>query len=202
MIIKVGLRLLPKLSELDFVKLKDLGFQIFVDAKLHDIPTQVAEAVECWADLGADYLTVHLSGGSRMLKMAHEVAKKKKITLLGVSVLTSLHTEDLKEMGLNSDLPTQVHTLIQLGTACGLNAFVCSAEEVSMLRKSFPQATFVCPGIHLDDSNPSPDQRRSVSLSNALTMGIDMPVIGRAIFKSANPRELSKSILERMNAVS
>lgn len=197
-VVKVGLRLLPYLSPEDFKFIKTKGFKLFIDAKLHDIPSQVSDSVKTWSDLGADYLTLHLSGGRQMLTEAQSVASSTQTSLLGVSVLTSLAEKDLKELSIPFTVVKQVEALLRLGHDCGLRHFVCSAMEQKTLKNIFPDIHFVCPGIHLDHANASADQQRSVPLSEALSEEIFMPVIGRAVFSNPDPKSVCLSILKQM----
>ncbi len=194
LVFKIGLKMLPRLELSDWKTFA--GKKIFVDAKLHDIPTQVADAVTAYGDLGASYITVHLSGGKKMLQEAQKSAEKYKITLLGVSALTSLSDTDLKEIGL-SDSTTTVERLITLGLDSGLNSFVMSPHELP-LKKKYPQIYCVTPGLSLEEGKAAPDQARSSTLKEALAMGADMPVIARAIVQAPNAKNAALQALQML----
>lgn len=196
LVYKVGLKIFPRLELSDWKKFS--GKKLFIDAKLHDIPTQVADAVAAYGDLGATYLTVHLSGGPKMLEEAQKKAQSYKITLLGVSALTSLSDADLREIGFNDGSQHTVERLVKLGLKSGLNSFVMSPWEL-ILKEKHPNIFCVTPGISLEGHKSAPDQMRTASLKEALSMGSDMPVIGRAIVNSPNPKNAAQSALEMLN---
>ena len=206
-VLKLGLRLVPLLGAQDFVELKSRGFELFVDVKLHDIPTQVASSVKTWADLGADYLTLHCCGGREMLKAAVEEAQRSSIRLLGVSVLTSQDDTDLKELGIARSVSEQVLHLARLSWAQGLKGFVCSAQELSLLKAEWPDV-FVCtPGLVLDTEDAGSasaygDQKRSLSYVEALERGSDLLVMGRSIWKSADPQKTLREVMKRIKDLS
>jgi orotidine-5'-phosphate decarboxylase len=100
-VMKIGLRLLPQFTQQDWAELVKKKVAFFIDAKLHDIPTQVEASVKTWAEWGASFLTLHLSGGPKMIESAVRAAENHPLKLLGVSVLTSLSENDLKTMGFN-----------------------------------------------------------------------------------------------------
>lgn len=202
LVLKIGLTSLPFLKREDFLELKRQGFSLFVDAKLHDIPSQVAGAVKSWSELGADFLTLHTSGGTQMMREAQVVAKAQgSIRLLGVSMLTSLGQSDLAELGFAAPhVPEQVEKLVGLGLHAGLDSFVCSAQEVDLLREKFPSQSlfFCCPGISLDHQAAAADQKRVVTLSQALAKNISLLVMGRAILQSPQPAQTAREILARL----
>src|SRR5262245_54106104 len=109
------------------------GGRIFLDLKLHDIPNTVAHAVASANSLGVEMLTLHLSGGRRMIEAASEAASPD-LLLLGVTVLTSSDQETLRETGINAGLEEQVVRLAKLGASCGIGGLVASARELVPLR--------------------------------------------------------------------
>lgn len=205
-ILKIGLRNLPQLEKGDLARLKDKGFQIFIDTKLHDIPTQVGASVTTWADLGADYLTLHLSGGRRMLEAAVDAQQKSgtKLELFGVSVLTSMSTQDIAELGISVEPAEQVRRLVSLGLDSGMRSFVCSAQEVvdlrSVAQKKSKEIRFVCPGLVMAGEAAPSDQKRVVTIEDAAQLKVDYPVIGRSILKDPDPRAKTEKILALMGA--
>jgi orotidine-5'-phosphate decarboxylase len=197
-VFKIGLRTLPQMESPDWRLFKDK--EIFVDAKLHDIPSQVGDAVKSYADMGAHYLTVHLSGGRKMLEAALKAAQGYPLQLLGVSALTSLSNEDIKEIGFQWEITQLVQQLVNLGVSAGFDAFVMSAQELKSIKGEHPEIFCVTPGITLENNNghsaPAPDQSRTCTLRAALELGSDMPVIGRAIIHAPNPKISAQSALE------
>ena len=108
---------------------------IFADLKLHDIPNTCASAVKALRDLKVDYLTIHISSGLEALKTAKKVAGKTK--LIGVTILTSLDNKALKEIGFNKDVNKLVLHQARLANKAKLDAIVCSAQELKIIRKIF-----------------------------------------------------------------
>lgn len=196
LVFKIGLKIFPRLELSDWKAFSNK--KLFVDAKLHDIPSQVADAVSAYGDLGAKYLTVHFSGGRKMLEEAQKKAESYKLTLLGVSALTSLSDADLREIGFNDGSNPTVERLIALGLSAGLNSFVMSPWELG-LKSKYPQINCVTPGISLEAGKAAPDQSRTASLKEALSMGSNMPVIGRAIVEHPHPKNAASMALQMLN---
>jgi len=186
-ILKLGLRLVPHLTKDDIRYLKAIGFRIFVDVKLHDIPSQVESAVRTWSKCGADFVTIHACGGREMIRQALLASQGSGLRVLGVSVLTSLDAADLSDIGVSRDVSSQVVALAGLGRSEGLNSFVCSAQEISLLKEKFPDIYLVTPGLHLDENARAVDQKRGLHYREALERGSDMLVIGRAIWQAPDP---------------
>lgn len=173
------------------------GFSIFLDLKFHDIPNTVAKAVTAAAKLGVDVVNVHASGGSRMMKSAAEALKDSDAQplLIGVTVLTSMDDDDLKELGISKTINEQVEYLASLAKSSGLQGVVCSAQEAKMLKaacgKDFKLMT---PGIRPEGSNKD-DQRRTMTPPEAVSAGVDYMVIGRPITQSPDPAKAVDDIL-------
>ncbi len=203
LVLKLGLRVLPELSASDIAQLQKQNFQIFIDAKLHDIPTQVASSVANWAGKGVDYLTLHLGGGRKMLSESVHAAKGSKLTLLGVSVLTSLHPTDLKELGIEQSVENQVKQLVSLGLDCGMAGFVLSVNELQIVKElSSKLVTWCTPGLSLSGQKTSTqDQARVFTVEQAIERGSKLLVVGRAIMESEDPRKTAEMILNRLSAV-
>ncbi len=202
-VLKIGLRTLPFLTPDDFATLKKQGYSLFIDAKLHDIPTQVEAAVRSWSAMGADFLTIHAGGGAKMISDSVRAATSKT-RILGVSVLTSLGQDDLSDLGFAANnVESQVQKFVGLGIKSGLKSFVCSVQEVAKLRTTFPteELFFCCPGVVRDGELASADQKRSVSLSEALKLKISLIVIGRSVFKSTDPLKSTREILSQMGSL-
>lgn len=202
-VLKLGLRLLPELSRADFTTLRgEMGFKLFIDMKLHDIPSQVEGAVARWSSMGADYLTVHLSGGAAMLKGAVKAAGSST-EILGVSVLTSLNDKDLGEIGFQSQSRDQVARLVKLGLDSGVRSFVCSALEsraVHELAQGVGPVRTVCPGLRMDGETAAADQSRTATLTEAIQANVRMFVMGRTVLAASNPRAKVEEIVKRLAA--
>ena len=196
--LKVGSQLFtyggPKIIE----KLNDLGFDIFLDLKFHDIPNTVRNAVEASIELGIWMLNVHSLGGQEMLKAASEVIREasSKTILLGVTILTSLDTQSLKKVGLESKLEDQVLLLSKLCEREGLDGVVCSSNELPLLRQKLSDDfLLVTPGIRSNHVEKG-DQKRTSSASKAIERGANYVVIGREITLSKNPMKKISQLLE------
>jgi orotidine-5'-phosphate decarboxylase len=198
--LKIGLELyaLSGVSLID--EFKNLGFNIFLDLKLHDIPTTVERALRVLAGAGADMINVHCLGGYEMMARAADVCHEKGTTLIGVTVLTSMNQQQLESIGVPRNVDDQVSCLAHLACRAGLDGIVASAQEVPMLRKQFDQKDFllVTPGIRPVGS-AAHDQARVLTPKAALEAGSSYLVIGRPITKSEEPlrvlRELFPAVI-------
>ena len=196
--VKVGSQLFTADGPMIIDKLNELGFDIFLDLKFHDIPNTVKKAVEVAIKMGVWMLNVHSLGGKEMLRAACEVVEKASIKplLVGVTVLTSLNDKSLKEVGLGLNTEDQVLLLAELCQTEGLNGVVCSANELSVLRKHLEEDfLLVTPGIR-SSGQESDDQKRISTASEAISNGADYIVIGREISNAIDPSEKIRQILE------
>lgn len=194
---KVGLQLYTAEGP-DLVReLIDHGAKVFLDLKLHDIPNTVARAVEAANSLGVKMLTIHLSGGSAMVRAA-ATACSSETMLLGVTLLTSLNQHSLGEIGMNDKIDNQVARLARLGVAAGVNGLVASPLETRALRELFPQnISIVTPGVRPDWSDAG-DQQRTMTPREALEAGADYLVIGRPITAHLKPADALAGILQEL----
>ena len=175
------------------------GAKVWLDLKLHDIPNTVAKAVESASTLGVQMLTIHLSGGSEMIRAAVN-AKKGNMSILGVTVLTSSTEETLREVGIFGKVDDQVLRLAKLGAENGIDGIVASAHEIKVLRAEFgDKIKIVVPGIRPSWSDAG-DQKRTMTPREAIDAGADYLVIGRPITAHKNPREAVKKILEELGS--
>ena len=196
--VKVGSQLFTADGPIIIEKLNELGFDIFLDLKFHDIPNTVKKAVEAVIKMGVWMLNVHSLGGKEMLRAAYEVVEKVSIKplLVGVTVLTSLNDKSLKEVGLGLNTEDQVLLLAELCQTEGLNGVVCSANELSVLRKHLEEDfLLVTPGIR-SSGQESDDQKRISTASEAISNGADYIVIGREISNEIDPSKKIRQILE------
>lgn len=172
------------------------GFGVFLDLKFHDIPNTVAGACKAAAGMGVWMINVHASGGRRMMEAAREAleAFEHRPLLIGVTILTSLGDEDLKEIGFQGTAAENVERLAALAATAGLDGVVCSAQEATRLRAAH-EARFrlVTPGIRLEDTQQD-DQRRVMTPAAAIKAGADYLVIGRPVTQAADPCEVLDSI--------
>ena len=151
---------------------------IFADLKLHDIPNTCASAVKAIKDLKINYLTIHISSGLEALKATKKVSGK--IKLIGVTILTSLDNKALKDIGFNKDVKKLVLHQARMANKAKLDAIVCSAHEVKLVKKVFKKE-IITPGIRFNSK--SNDQKRVVTPKQAYKNGSDWLVMGRPITK-------------------
>ncbi len=149
---------------------------IFVDLKLHDIPNTCASTVKAIKDLKINYLTIHISSGLEALKATKKVSGK--IKLIGVTILTSLDNKALKDIGFNKDVKKLVLHQARMANKAKLDAIVCSAQEVKLVKKVFKKE-IITPGIRFNSK--SNDQKRVVTPKQAYKNGSDWLVMGRPI---------------------
>ena len=170
------------------------GSKVWLDLKLHDIPNTVAKAVESASHLGVQMLTIHLSGGSEMIRAAIG-ARTNDIMILGVTVLTSATEQTLREIGIIDKLDDQVLRLARLGVEAGIDGVVASSHELKKLRTEFgDKIKIVVPGVRPSWSEAG-DQKRVMSPREAIEAGADYLVIGRPIIAHTHPREAVARIL-------
>ncbi len=173
------------------------GAKVFLDLKLHDIPNTVAKAVESASTLGAQMLTIHLSGGGEMIRAATK-AKKGQMSILGVTVLTSSTEATLREIGISDTVDDQVLRLARLGVENGIDGVVASPHEIKPLREKFgDKIKIVVPGIRPTWAETG-DQKRTMTPREAIEAGADYLVIGRPITAHKNPGEALEKILPEL----
>lgn len=166
-------------------KISELGLPIFLDLKLHDIPNTVAKAVATLAPLGPSILTVHAAGGEAMLAAAKDAAPSST-KVVGVTVLTSLDGADLASAGVNGGPVEQVRRLAALARNSGIDGIVCSGSELEIVRRDWPEAFIVVPGVRPRGTDLG-DQKRIVTPREAVDKGASIIVIGRPITASDDP---------------
>lgn len=197
--LKVGMELYYAAGNALIGELTRRGYKVFLDLKLHDIPNTVAGGVRSVTTLGAGLLTVHAGGGAAMLRAAAEAAAGPDAPrLLAVTVLTSTDAETLKSVGVEASPAEQVLRLARMAWGAGIRGFVCSAEEVGLLRRELgPEALLVTPGIRPAGGSLD-DQKRVATAGDAIAAGASMLVVGRPITKAADPAAAARGILEEI----
>jgi orotidine-5'-phosphate decarboxylase len=179
------------------------GRRVFLDLKFHDIPNTVAAAVSAAAKLNISMLTVHASGGSRMLKAAAEAAAASagKPLVLAVTVLTSLRDADVQEVGFSGRVVDNVLRLAALARSCGCGGIVTSAREAAEVRRELGTGfAIVTPGVRPAGSEVG-DQARVVTPAEAIAAGATHIVVGRPITAASNPQAAARAIVEEMASV-
>jgi orotidine-5'-phosphate decarboxylase len=200
---KVGMQLYTAEGPQVVRELVTSGRRIFLDLKYHDIPTTVASAVREAAKLGVSMLTVHASGGSKMLCPAVEAAASlnPELMVLGVTVLTSMDENDLEETGARGKILDQVLRLAELAIRSGCQGIVTSARETAQVRSRLGHDfAIVNPGIRPAGADRG-DQSRVVTPAEAIAAGATHIVVGRPITEAANPAAEAEKILHEMGPV-
>ncbi|RZM89427.1 MULTISPECIES: orotidine-5'-phosphate decarboxylase [unclassified Escherichia] len=195
--LKVGKEMFTLFGPQFVRELQERGFDIFLDLKFHDIPNTAAHAVAAAADLGVWMVNVHASGGARMMTAAREALVpfgKDAPLLIAVTVLTSMESSDLADLGVTLSPADYAERLAALTQKCGLDGVVCSAQEAVRFKQAFGQDfKLVTPGIRPQGSDAG-DQRRIMTPEQALAAGVDYMVIGRPVTQSADPAQTLKAI--------
>ncbi len=178
------------------------GRRVFLDLKFHDIPNTVAAVVREAAKLGVSMLSVHASGGARMLQEAVSAAAASRPSplVLAVTVLTSLTDEDLQQTGVSGRVVDQVLRLAALARAQGCGGVVASAQEARELRRELGTGfAIVTPGVR-PVGTAAGDQARVVTPAEALRAGATHIVVGRPITGARDPGAAARAIVEEIEA--
>lgn len=178
---------------------------VFLDLKLHDIPATVERAMGRIADLGAAFATVHCGENPRMLDAA-VAGGRGRVGVLGVTLLTSVSSADLRAAGFRETFSADVSALVlqraRMARDAGCRGIVCSGLEVDMIRRNLPRSFIaVTPGIRPAwDQTDADDQQRVTTPAQAIRLGSDFVVIGRPIRDAADPRQAAARIAEEIGA--
>lgn len=203
--VKVGLRSFIR-DGINFInELKNLGFKIFLDLKLYDIPNTMLDSINEISKLKIDIITIHSSAGRNALSVIGDYIKSRDNypLVFAVSALTSFNNEDFHEV-YNDSINNAVLKFAKIGYECGIDGMVCSALESRIIKDRYNLLTLT-PGIrpissdfdcNLDLYNNKDDQSRVTSIKMALNYDSDFIVIGRPIYNHSNPSLLVKKILE------
>lgn len=194
-ILKIGPRLFVSAGPDAIRTVRELGFDVFLDLKFHDIPATVGGACRAATALGVRYLTVHVAGGAEMMRWAVEQSRDEADlrglaapTILGITVLTSLSLAG----------PEAVLAAGRSAANAGLGGLVAAAQEVGALRKEVgPGLVLVTPGIRPAGS-AAVDQSRIATPSAAIAAGADLLVVGRPIYQAAEPGAAAQAIIEEI----
>ena len=166
---------------------------IFADLKIHDIPNTCVSTIKAIKDLNINYLTIHISSGLDALKACKKISGKTK--LIGVTTLTSLNNKSLKEIGYSKNINQLVSHQVKLAKKVNLDAVVCSAHEVKIVKKFFKKE-IITPGIRFNTK--ADDQKRVLTPKQAYKNGSDWLVIGRPITKG-NIKKNIQSLVDHLS---
>ena len=188
---KIGLELFTAEGPALVREIRGMGKRVFLDLKLHDIPNTVGSAAAAAAELEVDLLTLHASGGARMIEAARKAVEGSSISILAVTVLTSLSSEELAVNWGRGEgevhAGAEVTRLAHLAVESGAHGIVASALEASSLRGALgPDPLLVTPGIRLPGDGRD-DQVRVATPRSAVESGASHLVIGRPITRAADP---------------
>jgi orotidine-5'-phosphate decarboxylase len=205
---KIGMQLFTAAGPDVVRQIVSRGGRVFLDLKYHDIPNTVAMAAIEATRLGVTLFNIHASGGREMMKrtvdaVAETAARENlaKPKILGVTVLTSIDQETLRQIGVDKEPAVVVRRLASLVQASGLDGVVASAQEIRVVRDSVAQADFliVTPGIRAA-SGEAHDQRRTMTAAEAITAGADYLVVGRPILEADDPVRAAQTFVNEIDA--
>lgn len=203
--IKLGLEFFGANGPQGFNEVAKANENVFLDLKLHDIPSTVAKAIHSLMPLRPNIMTIHTAGGPAMMKAAADAATDaaknvgcKRPIIVGVTILTSLDENDLEKVGYQNNVADQVVRLAMLAKESGLDGVVCSPHEISLLKSACGKDfKLVVPGIRPEGS-PKGDQKRVMTPHQAVSLGADYLVIGRPITQADDPVLSAKSIADEI----
>jgi orotidine-5'-phosphate decarboxylase len=194
---KVGMELYYAAGSSIVTHLRNRGFDVFLDLKLHDIPNTVAGAVRTVSSTGASLLTIHAAGGEKMMRAAALAASRPDAPrLLAVTVLTSMDAADLSAVGVADTPETQVVKLARLAQSAGITGLVCSPQEVTAVRQAVGEdVLLVVPGVRSAGTQGSDDQARVATAAQTIASGASMLVVGRPITQAPDPAKAAAALL-------
>ena len=193
---KVGSALFTRYGPKSILAAREAGAnRIFLDLKFHDIPTTVLKALQGAAELGVDMVNLHILSGQETLEMCSAWVRSLPQgshcpLVVGVTVLSSLKTEDLQMLGFAGPREKLLLELASLGKQASLDGVVASGEEIGPVRKAFPKDfLIVCPGVFVGDEMSLPkDQKNSLHANEAFSLGADFVVLGRSLRQCQDPQ--------------
>lgn len=199
--VKIGLQLFTKYGPDIVHKINQLGYKIFLDLKMYDIPNTVSSAIKSLQGIPANLLSLHTSGGPEMIQWSKKARDEIQLplNLIGITVLTSFNQDNLNAIGVQDSIESQVQRLGKLGLDSGLDGLVCSPHELPILRKTLGhKPILIVPGIRPLGSN-SNEQKRIMTPSQAAKLGANFIVVGRPILQSPSPQSTVSDILHEIN---
>jgi orotidine-5'-phosphate decarboxylase len=201
--VKLGLQLFTRHGPEIVDEFHALGFKVFLDLKLHDIPNTVASAIKSLRGRPCSLLTLHAGGGPEMIARAVEAARDAipQCQLLAVTVLTSMDDAQLQAIGITRSPAEQVRLLGKMAIQAGVHGLVCSPLELPLLRQDLgQQPVLVTPGIRYPDATGD-DQNRVMTPAQAAAAGSSFIVVGRPILKAKSPEAMALQIRREIGEV-
>ena len=199
--IKVGKELFTACGPEIIQWIQEKGFKVFLDLKYHDIPNTVEKACFVASKMGVSILNVHALGGIDMMLAAKEGVDKSNNNpyLIAVTLLTSMDSNGLKDIGFTSTVNKQILNLAKSASQAKMNGIVCSAKDIINIKSELPESfLYVTPGIRLSSSTKD-DQKRISTPSEAVKMGSNILVIGRPITQAKNPEAVLNEIMNEIS---
>lgn len=209
-VFKIGSQLFTKVGPKIIEDVNNLGGEVFLDLKYHDIPNTVANAVRMATKMGVRILTIHASGGNDMMRAAAKAAeaeskgsKVRRPILLAVTVLTSMTNRMLsEELRIKHDVLSQVVHYAALAKTAGIDGCVASPKEILAIRKKCGNNfVILTPGIRPAWSTEKDDQKRIMTPSEAIKLGSNFLVIGRPFLNAEDPVKAAKRVLDELMQV-
>lgn len=201
---KVGMQLFYKAGKTWLSAFKQNNWNLFLDLKLYDIPNTVASALGSLLDIEPTWITVHATGGHKMLEAAQKTVQGSSTQLIAVTCLTSFSLEQVKALypGLNLSIEDWVLHLVQVAVDSGVNNIVCSPQEVALIKAKFGnQVKLFTPGVRPADYTTVDDQQRTLTPSQAIKAGSNYLIMGRPILQAAEPIKLLQEIKTDLQGV-
>ena len=190
---KIGYQFFYSFGLEGYKKIYSICPKIFLDLKLHDIPNTVEKGLEALIKMKPLFTTIHISGGDEMMLVSS--SNKKKTKILGVSVLTSLNSNQTKKYYNQKNVTELVKKFSQSAKKNKLDGVVCSPQEIKYIRKKIGKNfIIVTPGIRIDNKIKGDDQKRVETPKKAIDLGANFLVIGRPITESNDPLKVLKKI--------
>jgi len=190
---KIGYQFFYNFGLDGYKKIYSICPKIFLDLKLHDIPNTVEKGLEAIVKMKPLFTTIHISGGDEMMRISN--SNKKKTKILGVSILTSLNSNQTKKYYNQKNISELVKKFSQAAKKNKLDGVVCSPQEIKYIRKNIGKNfIIVTPGIRIDNKIKGDDQKRVENPKKAIELGANFLVIGRPITESKNPLKVLKKL--------
>ncbi len=195
---KIGYQFFYNFGLVGYKKIYSICPKIFLDLKLHDIPNTVEKGLEALVKMKPLFTTIHISGGDEMMLISG--SNKKKTKILGVSVLTSLNSDQTKKYYNQKNISELVKKFSQAAKKNKLDGVVCSPKEIKYIRKKIGKNfIIVTPGIRINNKIKADDQKRVETPKKAIELGANFLVIGRPITESKNPLKVLKELNKELS---